>query len=387
MVYLDNNATTPVHPEVYAAMEPFLRDGFGNPSAPYGLGRKAREAVEMAREQVAALIGASPSEIVFTSGGTESIATALHSALSTFPERRRIVTTAVEHSATEKPCQHLERLGFAVDRIPVDTGGRLDLDALKSALDSSPPALVSTIWANNETGVISPIDAIAATLEDGQALWHSDAVQAVGKIPVRVDEVPVHLLSISGHKLHAPKGIGALFVRRQIRFHPLLLGGGQESNRRSGTENVPGIVALGRAASLAAEHASARVQALRDRFESVLIESVEGTAVNGDPGHRLPNTSNLVFPGLDAEALLILLDEMGVACSPGSACSTGARHPSPVLTAMGYHEAHAKSSLRFSFSSMNNDADVDEAIRAVTRAAAKVREVRRPDSGWVTQRP
>ncbi len=375
MIYLDNNATTQLHPEVLDAMLPFLREHYGNPSAGYAPGKLARKAVETARAQVAALIDAEPREIVFTSGGTESINTALNSATRCFPDRRRIVTTAAEHSATEKTCQNLENREISVHRVRVDGDGLVDLGEFQDSLKKSPPALVSVIWANNETGVITQIPEIAEMVGQARVLLHSDAVQAVGKIPVSVRESGIHLLSISGHKLHAPKGVGALFVSRNVRFAPLIFGGGQENERRSGTENVASIVGLGKAAELAQNHAETEVQMLRDAFENQVLAKFGFASVNGHRERRLPNTSNLHFRGIDAEAILVLLDKAGICCSPGSACSSGAAHPSAVLTAMGHSERHAKSSVRFSFSAFNTQAEVDGAVAELERAIARIREV------------
>ncbi|MFT5467424.1 MAG: cysteine desulfurase [Verrucomicrobiales bacterium] len=384
MIYLDNNATTQIHPEVLDAMLPFLTESWGNPSAAYSFGKSSKRAIDTAREQVAALIEAEPSEIVFTSCGTESITTALNSARQCFPDRRRIVTTTVEHSATKKPCTEFENEGFEIVRTNVDGGGLLDLDEFKSGLKPGETALASVIWANNETGVISPVLEAATAANEAGSLFHTDAVQAIGKVPVSVKKVPAHLLSLSGHKLHAQKGIGALFVSRHIRFRSLLLGGGQEENRRSGTENVAGIVGLGKAAELATgcDHAQ-QLLAWRDEFEAKLQAKLPEIEINGDLEQRLPNTANLYFPGVDAEALLVLLDEAEIYASPGSACSTGSLNPSPVLTAMGMSEPRAKSSIRFSFSRLNSANEVDEAVEAISTAVARVRSVMNRSSGPV----
>lgn len=382
MIYLDNNATTPIDPEVLDAMLPFLREAYGNPSAAYTFGKASRLAVENAREQVAALIDAQPSEIVFSSCATESINTAIQSALRCFPDRRRIVTTSVEHSAMEKPCQDLEAQGVEVFRASVDRGGILDLNEYRSGLKTG-AALASVILANNETGVISPIDEAAAAANEAGVLFHTDAVQAVGKIQVSVKKTSAHLLSISGHKLHAPKGVGALFVSRHVRFQPLIFGGGQENERRSGTENVAGIVGLGKAAELARQDHEQQLLSMRDTFESKLRTRLPEVEINGDPERRLPNTSNLHFPGIDAEALLVLLDKAEIYASPGSACSTGSLHPSAVLTAMGMTEKRAKSSLRFSFSRLNSPNEIDEAVDAICASVDRVLSVMGPAGGPV----
>ncbi|MCB1062958.1 MAG: aminotransferase class V-fold PLP-dependent enzyme, partial [Verrucomicrobiae bacterium] len=333
VIYLDNNATTQIHPEVREAMMPWLsEDGYGNPSAGYRFGKRARRAVEDARAQVAALINSEPEEIVFTSCGTESNNTALMSALRCYPERKRIVTSTAEHSAIENPCAFFESTGYDVRRNPVNSVGRLDLEALREAVVPGETVVVSLIWANNETGMLTPIAEAATIAREAGALFHTDAVQAIGKHPVSVCDSGISLLSMSGHKLHAPKGVGALFVSRHVRFEPLLFGGDQEDGRRSGTENVAGIVGFGKAAELMRQELAEggrveRLRTLRDCFENGVLSAVEGVAVNGDrddPNARLTNTSNLYFPGVDGEGLLILLDEAGVCCSPGSACGTGA---------------------------------------------------------------
>ncbi len=394
VIYLDNNATTRVHPEVLEAMLPWLgADGYGNPSAGYRFGQRARRAVDTAREQVAALIDAAPEEIVFTSCGTESNNTALMSALRVHPDRRIIVTSTAEHSAIEKPCAYFESTGYDVRRNPVDSLGRLDLDALRASVTPGETAILSLIWANNETGMLSPVAEAAAIAAESGALFHTDAVQAVGKHPVSVRDAGISLLSLSGHKLHAPKGVGALFVSRHIRFEPQLLGGGQEDGRRSGTENVAGIVGLGRAAELAsqalAEGVTEKLGQLRDRFERGVLAAIDGVEVNGDagdPAARLTNTSNLYFPGVDGEGLLILLDEAGVCCSPGSACGSGSVTPSRVIKAMGHSTERARSSVRFSVSRFTTEPEIDAAVEAVAKAVGKLRVVFPKSGGRVIRR-
>lgn len=377
MIYLDNNATTRVAPEVIEAMRPWLDEAYGNPSAGYRFGRAARHAIDQAREQVAALIGAQPEEIVFTSGGTESNNAAIRSAIGLRPEHGAILTSTVEHSAVEEVVKDLDQTGYEARFNPVDSLGRLDLDAWKAHLAKGGVALASLMWANNETGVISPVAEAFALAAEHDVYCHSDAVQAVGKIPVNVAAFPLHSLSISAHKLHGPKGIGALWVNRHARFLPQSLGGGQENERRSGTENVPAIVGFGVAAELALRAIEAReeIAALRDRFERGVIEALPDVAINGDPEGRLPNTSNLYFPGVDGEGLLILLDEAGVCCSPGSACSTGQVKPSRIVRAMGHPNARARSSVRFSLSRFTTAAEIDAAVAAVVRAVGKLRVV------------
>ncbi len=377
MNYLDNNATTCIAPEVLEAMLPWLREFYGNASAGYRFGKKARKAIDEAREKVAALLGALPEEIVFTSGGTESNNTAIHSALELRPERRGLLCSEVEHSAIVDVLKHCESRGYQLIRNPVDSQGWLDLEAWKEAVATGDLAIACLIWANNETGVMSPLAEAAEIAAQHDVFFHADAVQAVGKIPVRVADLPLHTLSMSAHKIHGPKGIGALWINRRARFAPQSIGGGQESGRRSGTENVPGIVGLGVAAELAitAVENREKIARLRDRFEHGVLEAVEGCQVNGDPLNRLPNTSNLYFPGIDAEGLLILLDNAGVCCSPGSACSTGQMKPSRILLAMGLPSARARSSVRFSISRYTTEEEIDQGIHAVAQAAQKLRVV------------
>lgn len=380
MIYLDNNATSRLAPEVREAMLPWLDEEYGNPSGGYRFGKRARKAVEEAREQVAALIGAHPEEIVFTSGGTESNNTAVRSALALRPERRALLTSTVEHSAIDELVTFLvenDPTGYEARFNPVDEEGALDLETWKAHLADDQVAVASLIWANNETGILSPIAEAAAMAAERDVYFHTDAVQAVGKIPIRIDELPIQALSLSGHKFHGPKGIGALYLNRNARFHPLLIGGGQESDRRSGTENVPAIVGLGVAAEVAASRfeETARVAEIRDAFETAVLERIDGVEVNGDPGNRLPNTSNLYFPGVDGEGLLILLDEAGVCCSPGSACSTGSVQPSRIVRAMGHSSARARGSVRFSLSRFTAREEIDESVDAIEKAVGKLRVV------------
>ncbi len=375
IVYLDNNATTQVAPEVLEAMLPFLHEEYGNPSSLYSLGRRVAKALEEAREKVAALLGAKPSEIIFTSCGTESDNAAIASAIERDPDCRHVVTTSVEHSAIIKQTDALARRGVPVDRVGVDSSGRLDLDRLKSLLDEE-TAIVSAMWANNETGVVFPVEEIGAIAHEAGVPFHTDAVQVPGKLPINVSNLPIDFLSISGHKLHAPKGVGALYVSSRTRFRPQMLGGGQESGRRGGTENVASIVGLGVAAELALQHLEdeqTRVRSYRDAFESALLHHVPGTRVHGAESPRLPNTTNISFEGIDAEGLLILLDQQGVCASTGSACTTGSLDPSHVLTAMGVPAHLARSSVRFSFGRYNTQADMEAALAAVTKAVEKLR--------------
>ncbi len=378
ITYLDNNATTPIDPEVREAMLPYLGEHFGNPSGGYAIARKARAAVEAARESVAGLIGAQVDEIVFTSCGTESIHTSIASAIASFPDRRHLVTTAAEHSATYEQFKRLEeRGGFEVTWVGVDEQGHVDMDAWSAAMRAGETVLASMIWANNETGVIAPVVRAAEIARDNGVLFHSDAVQAAGKLSINLgSESPLAMLSLSGHKLHAPKGVGALWVNRHVRFSPLLVGGGQENDRRSGTENVLGIVGFGKAAELAratlADDVLDQLAEMRDAFEAQVMLKWPQAEINGDVDRRLANTSNLFFPGIDAEGLLILLDRAGVCCSPGSACSTGAVEPSRVIKAMGHSASRARSSVRFSFSRFNTVAEVEVGAAVVVEAARKL---------------
>lgn len=378
MIYLDNNATTRVDPAVRDAMLPWLDEHYGNPSAGYRFGKETRKALAEAREKVAALIGAHPEEIVFTSGGTESNNAAIRSALSYTPERS-LLTTTVEHSAVFEIAESLgdESTGLSPALNPVGSSGIPCLVEWEKSLASERYGVASMIWANNETGVISPVGEAAEIAAEKNIYFHTDAVQAVGKIPVNVADYPIHALSLSGHKLHGPKGVGALYLNRRSRFHPQILGGGQEDNRRSGTENVPGIIGLGVAAELAAGRLtdSENIAALRDRFEQGVIEAVDGVEVNGADAERLPNTSNLYFSGVDGEGLLILLDEAGVCCSPGSACSTGSVKPSRIIRAMGHSSSRARSSVRFSLSRHTTEKEIDEAVGILEKAVGKLRIV------------
>ena len=374
MIYLDNNATTPVDPRVLEAMLPFLGEKFGNPSSPHAAGRGAREAVERARAQVAALVGAREESIVFTSGGTESINTAVRGALTAQPGKRHIVTSSVEHSATKNLCEQLAREGCEVTWLPVDAGGGPDYAAYLKSLRPD-TAIVTAVWANNETGVIFPIEAMARAADESGIVFHADAVQAVGKVPIDLGRVPVHLLSLGAHKFHGPKGVGAFFVRPGLGMPPLLRGGGQEIGRRAGTENVAGIVGMGVAAELARAalpDEMPRVAVLRDDFEAGVRARFPEVRFHGDPARRLPNTTNFALPGLDATALLMALDRLGVACSIGSACSSGVPDASHVLRAMGVPDDEARSSLRFSFSRLSTAGEGEAALEALVQAAQRL---------------
>jgi len=381
-IYLDNNATTRVAEEVREAMAPFLDRYYGNPHSMHSFGGQAARHVEHARQQVAHLLGCRPDEIVFTSCGTESNNTAIHSALETNPQRNHIVTTRVEHPAVWNLCRKLSMQGLAGKRwrlteLPVDSQGVLSLPDVGNALDDA-TALVSVMWANNETGTIFPVEQIGAMCREAGVVFHTDAVQAVGKVPIDLSELPIDMLSLSGHKLHAPKGIGALYVRRGLRFSPLLIGGHQERNRRGGTEAVPLIVGMGKAAELAAqrmEQEQTRVRALRDRLERELLRRCPDARVNGHPDRRLPNTTNISFEYVEGESILLLLDQDDICASSGSACTSGSLEPSHVLRAMGVPYTAAHGSVRFSLSVCNTDADVDRVIEVLPAIIRRLREL------------
>ena len=377
MIYFDNNATTSVDPAVLETMLPFLKEQYGNPSSAYSFGKRVARAVEHAREQVAGLLGCEPSEILFTSCGTESDNTALQSALSIDQDRKHVITSKVEHSAIIKHAEALARRGYEVTWLDVDAKGLIDLSQLEAAIRPD-TAVVSLMWANNETGVLFPIEEAAKICRQQQTIFHTDAVQAIGKIPIDLRTTSIQFLSLSGHKLHAPKGVGALYVNRRARFFPFLVGGGQENKRRGGTENTASIVALGKAAELAATHIQEEdriVRKLRDTFEQQALERIPGAIVNGDKERRLPNTTNLSIDGIDSEAMLMILDQQGVCCSAGSACTTGSLEPSHVLRAMGLSNEQARASLRFSFGRTNTMEEVKRALEILSRAVKKLREM------------
>jgi len=379
MIYLDNNATTAIDSEVFDAMLPFLKEQYGNPSSAYSFGKKVARAVEHARAQVASLLHCDPEEIIFTSCGTESDNSAIQSALLIDRDRKHVVTSKVEHSAILKQAEALARRGYEISWLDVYENGLLDLEALERAIRPD-TAIVSLMWANNETGVLFPIKEIAEICRRKQTIFHTDAVQAVGKIPIDLCDIPIQFLSLSGHKLHAPKGVGALYVNRRTRFNPFLIGGSQENKRRGGTENTASIIALGKAAELALAHLTeegTRVKDLRDRFEQEVMERVSGVQLNGHPHERLPNTVSLAFDGTDSEGLLMLLDQKGICCSAGSACTAGSLEPSHVLRAMGFSTDRARSSLRFSFSRFNTEQEVSTAAGILTAAVDKVRKANR----------
>jgi cysteine desulfurase len=381
-VYLDHNATTPVEPAVLDAMLPYLSGEYGNASSIHTYGQKARAAVETARGQVAALIGARPQEIVFTSGGTEADNHAIFGialASVTSISAPHIITTSMEHEAVLNTCQALEKQSVSVTYLSVDCDGRIDLAALREALRSHPgTVLITVMHANNELGTVQPLEEIGRIAAEADVYFHTDAVQSVGKLPIDVNSLKIDLLSLSGHKLYAPKGIGALYIRGGTRLRQLLYGGHHQRGFRPGTENVPGIVGLGKAASIASRTLAddgARIAALRDKLEAGLVQRVRDARVNGSRAERTPNTANITFPGVEGEALVIALDLKGLACSTGAACSSGAVEPSHVLTAIGLPPEEARASLRFSLGRHTTAADIEFALQTVPAAVARLREL------------
>ena len=377
-IYLDNNATTACDPAVVAAMLPFFSEQFGNPSSMHSFGNQVGLAIKEARGRVQTLLGAEhDSEIVFTSCGTESDSTAILSALKAQPERNQIITTAVEHPAILTLCDTLEKDVVVVHRLGVDRKGRLDLAEYKSLL-SPRTAIVSAMWANNETGTLFPVEEMAEMAHGVGAMFHCDAVQAVGKVAIDLKQTQIDMLSLSGHKLHAPKGVGVLYLRRNTRFRPLLRGGHQERGRRAGTENTAAIVGLGVAAQLAVEHLAfenSEVKRLRDRLEAGILSQVPSSFVTGDPGKRLPNTANIAFEYVEGEAILLLLNQQGIAASSGSACTSGSLEPSHVMRAMGIPYTAAHGTIRFSLSRYNSEAQIDRVIAAVPPIIAQLRQL------------
>ncbi|MFB2918194.1 MULTISPECIES: cysteine desulfurase NifS [Aerosakkonema] len=374
VIYLDNNATTKVDPLVLEAILPFLTEYYGNPSSMHTFGGQVGKEVKQAREQVAALLGAEATEIVFTSCGTEGNNTAIRSALAIQPNKNHIVTTEVEHAAILSQCKLLESQGYKVTYLSVNKEGQLDLDELEASLTGG-TALVSIMYANNETGVIFPIEQIGQIVKEKGAIFHVDAVQAVGKIPLNMKNSVVDLLTLSGHKLHAPKGIGALYVRKGVRFRPLLVGGHQERGRRAGTENVPGIVALGKASELALTHLPdvKKEKQLRDRLEKGLLSTIPNSQVNGHLTQRLPNTTNIGFKYIEGEAILLSLDQYGICASSGSACTSGSLEPSHVLRALGLPYSVLHGSIRFSLSRYTTDEEVDRVLTIMPQIVERLR--------------
>lgn len=376
-IYLDNNATTEVAPEVLEEMLPYLREFYGNPSSMHTFGGQLHRKVEEARERVASLINAEPDEIIFTSCGTESDNTAIMSAIESYPERKHLITTRVEHPAVLNFCRHLARKGFRATFLPVDSMGRLDTASFLKTLDDE-TAVVSVMHANNETGVVFPIDELSHAAKERGVLFHTDAVQTAGKILIDIKQLPVDMLSISGHKLHAPKGVGALFVRKGTRFYPYIIGGHQERGRRAGTENVASIAALGRACLSAKENIgeeASTVNSLRDRLEKALLAKCPDASINGDKENRLPNTTNISFEFVEGEAILLRLNEYGICASSGSACTSGSLEPSHVLRAMGVPHTAIHGSIRFSLSRYNTDQDIDRVIDVMPSIIQELRSL------------
>lgn len=376
-IYLDNNATSMVAEEVLDAMLPFFRDRYGNPSSVHTFGGHTQKEITRARERVAALVNAKPSEIVFTSCGTESDNAAIRGTLEAYPQKRHIITTRVEHPAVLNLAKHLQRKGYRVTFLSVDSQGMLDLDELKDSITED-TALVSIMFANNETGVIFPIEEIGAIVKENGAVFHCDAVQAVGKLPIDLEKSTIDLLALSGHKIHAPKGVGALYIRRGTRLRPFLIGGHQERNRRGGTENVSSMVGLGVAAELAASHReeeNTRVKALRERLHQGILEKLPDTLLNGHPEHRLPNTVNLSFQFIEGEAILLMLNEYNICASSGSACTSGSLEPSHVLRAMGVPFTAAHGSVRFSLSRYNTEEEIDTTVDVTVQSVERLRSI------------
>ncbi|KAM3098894.1 cysteine desulfurase NifS [Phormidesmis sp. 146-35] len=375
VIYLDNNATTQVDPEVVAAILPYLTQYYGNPSSMHSFGGQVGKALKQARGQVADLLGAEESEIIFTSCGTEGNNTAIRAAIAAQPDRKHLITTQVEHACVLNLFKQLEKQGYTVTYLSVDRKGQLDLMELEAAITGS-TALISTMYANNETGTVFPIEQIGAIAKEYGAAFHVDAVQVAGKLPLNMKTSTIDLMTISGHKLHAPKGIGALFVRRGFRFRPLLIGGHQERGRRAGTENVAGIVGLGKAAELAQLHLAevAQEKKLRDRLEKGLL-AIPHTEINGDRKHRLPNTTNIGFKYIEGEAILLSLDQYGICASSGSACTSGSLEPSHVLRAMGLPYTTLHGSIRFSLSRHTTDAEVDRVLEVMPNIVQRLRDL------------
>jgi cysteine desulfurase len=374
-IYLDANATTCLVPAVVDAMKPYLAHHFGNPSSLHREGTKARDAIRAARRQTATLIGAKPAEIVFTGSGSESNNMAIRGVLESNPNIRHIVTSAVEHSSVLATCAYLKDKGYEVTNLGVDSNGAIDMAALQTALTTR-PTLVSLMWANNETGVVFPVDAIAQLSRTHDAVLHVDAVQAAGKVPIDLGRVPLDLLSLSAHKLHGPKGVGALFIRTGVRCAPLIHGGGQENGLRSGTQNVAGIVGLGEAAKAAVEGPAimqTNVAPLRDRLEQCLLAGIPGVTLTGTRSERLPNTCHLSIPDVEGDALLLRLDDAGIFASAGSACSAGVMAPSHVMMAMGHNTRDSQSSARFSLSRLTTAEDIETAAEAIVKIVTGMR--------------
>jgi cysteine desulfurase len=376
-IYFDNNATTKVAEEVFEEIGPYFCELYGNPSSMHTFGGQVGIKIREAREKIAALLGCEPAEIIFTAGGTESDNTAIKGTLAAYPEKRKIITTRVEHPAVLSVCRELENQGYTLVEIGVDKKGRLDLAELENQLDDE-TAIVTIMFANNETGTIFPVEKIAEMVTSKGIVFHTDAVQAVGKVPINLSKSSIDLLSLSGHKLHAPKGVGVLFVRKGTRLAPFMLGGHQEGGRRAGTENVPGIIGLGKACELAMQNfdqENKKVSALRDKLEKKILEKCPDCMVNGDPENRLPNTSNISFEFIEGESILLMLDKFGICASSGSACTSGSLEPSHVLRAMGIPYTAAHGSIRFSLSRYNTEEEVDFTVEKLPPIISRLREL------------
>jgi len=376
-IYFDNNATTKVADEVFEEMKPYFCELYGNPSSMHTFGGQVGIKIRTAREKTAALLGCDPSEIIFTGCGTESDNTAINGTLAAYPNKRKIITSCVEHPAVLSVCRELGSHGYTAVELKVDKQGRLDMAELEKQIDDD-TALVTIMYANNETGVIFPVEKIAELTKSRGAVFHTDAVQAVGKIPLNLSKSNIDLLSISGHKLHAPKGVGVLYIKKGTRLSPYMVGGHQEAGKRAGTENVPGIVGLGKACELAAkniEEENQKVKSLRDRLENAILQKCPQCRLNGDKDNRLPNTSNISFEYIEGEAILLMLDKFGICASSGSACTSGSLEPSHVLRAMGVPFTAAHGSIRFSLSRYNTEAEVDYTIKKMPEIVKKLRKL------------
>ena len=377
VIYVDNNATTQVAPEVLEEMLPYFNEYYGNPSSMHTFGGMVERKIVEARERLAGLLGASPDEIIFTSCGTESDSTAIRAAILSNPNKKHILTSRVEHPAIKNLVEYLSKNGYRSTFVPVDRKGRLDLDYLYKHL-SEDTAIVSLMWANNESGVIFPIEEIGKVLKEKGIVFHTDAVQAVGKIPIDLNKIDVDMLSLSGHKLHGPKGVGALYVRKGTKYSPFLIGGHQEKGRRGGTENVASIVGLGKASELAGENLTEKnikVKQLRDKLETELLSRIPNAMINGDIENRLPNTTSIAFEYVEGESILLLMDEFGICASSGSACTSGSLEPSHVLRAMGVPFTAAHGSIRFSLSTYNTEEEIDVIIEKLPPIIKRLREL------------
>jgi len=377
VIYVDNNATTQVSPEVIEEMLPYFNEFYGNPSSMHTFGGKVEHKITEARKRLAALLGAAPEEIIFTGCGTESDSTAIRAAILSNPDKKHILTSRVEHPAIKNHYEYLSKNGYRVTFVPVDRKGRLDLDYLYDNLGDD-TALVSIMWANNESGVIFPIEEISRVVREKGIVFHTDAVQAVGKFPIDLKTIDVDMLSLSGHKLHGPKGVGALYVRRGTKYTPFIIGGHQEKGRRGGTENVASIIGLGKAAELAAAHLSDnnnQIKQLRDKLENEILKRVPNTIINGDRNNRLPNTTSIAFEYVEGESILLMMDEFGICASSGSACTSGSLEPSHVLRAMGVPFTAAHGSVRFSLSKYNTEEEIDFIIEKLPPIIERLREL------------